>query len=92
MTYIEITHKYSKVWFEGQATPGLVSYTLMIDGFCKAAKIVDAFELLNVMTGNQCLPDTYYYNTLIKGLCNVRQIDKACALKLEMAQKGCPPK
>ncbi|GLJ37754.1 hypothetical protein SUGI_0767210 [Cryptomeria japonica] len=79
--------KYYKDLFEAQ-TPNLVLYTVMIDAYCEAGRVVDAFHIFNEMIRTRCLPDTVCYNTLIKGLCKVGLVDEARSVKSEMLQKG----
>ncbi|CAI9780953.1 unnamed protein product [Fraxinus pennsylvanica] len=50
---------------------------LVLKGLCYKGKFVKAVEFLDEMGRNFVLPDVVSFNTLIKGLCTVRNLNEA---------------
>ncbi|CAA2983547.1 Hypothetical predicted protein [Olea europaea subsp. europaea] len=49
--------------------PNKITYTVIIDGYCKLGRIKEAFELLSEMIGNGVDPDPVTYITLANVFC-----------------------
>ncbi|OQU81837.1 hypothetical protein SORBI_3006G128400 [Sorghum bicolor] len=85
----------SDFYFEGKHTdsiaPNVVTYGALIDGLCKAHKVVDAQELLDAMLSNGCEPNHIIYDALIDGFCKVGKIDNAQEVFLRMSKCGYLP-
>ncbi|TXG67901.1 hypothetical protein EZV62_009176 [Acer yangbiense] len=69
--------------------PNVVTFTVIIDDFCKNGKIDKANELLELMVKRGVNPDIVTYNTLIDGLCLIDKIDDARELFVSMINNGC---
>ncbi|KAK3157945.1 hypothetical protein QOZ80_2AG0130590 [Eleusine coracana subsp. coracana] len=72
----------------GSGTANVVTYTALIDGYCRAGRLADALRLIASMS---VAPDTYTYNTVLKGLCGAQQWEEAEELMTEMIQNDCHP-
>ncbi|ONM16473.1 Tetratricopeptide repeat (TPR)-like superfamily protein [Zea mays] len=85
----------SDFYFEGEHTdsiaPNVVTYGALIDGLCKAHKVVDAQELLDVMSSNGCEPNHIIYDALIDGFCKVGKLDNAQEVFFRMSKCGYLP-
>ncbi|CAN6228636.1 unnamed protein product [Urochloa humidicola] len=85
----------SEFYFEGEHTdtiaPNVVTYGALIDGLCKAHKVVDAQELLDAMLSTGCEPNHIIYDALIDGFCKVGKIDSAQEVFLRMTKCGYLP-
>ncbi|TKY58453.1 Pentatricopeptide repeat-containing protein [Spatholobus suberectus] len=57
--------------------PNKITYTIMIDGYCKLGNTKEATKLLNEMIRNGIAPDTITYNALQKGYCKEREVEVA---------------
>ncbi|PUZ47744.1 hypothetical protein GQ55_7G190800 [Panicum hallii var. hallii] len=85
----------SEFFFEGEHTdtiaPNVVTYGALVDGLCKAHKVVDAHELLDAMLSTGCEPNNIIYDALIDGFCKVGKIDNAQEVFLRMSKSGYLP-
>ncbi|KAG2572982.1 hypothetical protein PVAP13_7KG214900 [Panicum virgatum] len=85
----------SEFFFEGEHTdtiaPNVVTYGALIDGLCKAHKVVDAHELLDTMLSTGHKPNNIIYDALIDGFCKVGKIDNAQEVFLRMSKCGYLP-
>ncbi|CAN7041787.1 unnamed protein product [Brassica rapa subsp. trilocularis] len=61
-------------------SPDIVTYNVLINGFCKAGDIDGALKLLNVLQLKGLSPDSVTYNTLINGLHRVGREEEAFKL------------
>lgn len=61
-------------------SPDIVTYNVLINGFCKAGNIDGALKLLNVLQLKGLSPDSVTYNTLINGLHRVGREEEAFKL------------
>ncbi|CAL5022085.1 unnamed protein product [Urochloa decumbens] len=66
----------------------VVTYTALIDGYCRSSRLADALHLIASMP---VAPDTYTYNTVLKGLCGAKQWEEAKELMEEMIGNNCHP-
>ncbi|CAA6656093.1 unnamed protein product [Spirodela intermedia] len=55
--------------------PTVVSYTIVIRGYCGMRCIAEAVELFREMTCSGVKPSSITYNTLVQGLCEARRMD-----------------
>ncbi|KAI5404521.1 hypothetical protein KIW84_051614 [Lathyrus oleraceus] len=63
--------------------PDTVTYTSLINFFCRNGKIDEAIELLKEMKENECEADTVTFNVILGGLCREGRFDEA----LDMIEK-----
>ncbi|CAN8233648.1 unnamed protein product [Cochlearia groenlandica] len=61
-------------------SPDVVTYNVLIKGFCKAGNIDGALKLLNVLQLKGLSPDSVTYSTLINGLYRVGREEEAFKL------------
>ena len=54
-------------------------------------RVKEALKLFYEMTERNLVPDTYCYNALIKGFCDLGLLDKAQSLRLEISKNVCFP-
>ena len=66
----------------------VVTYTALINGYCRSGRLADALSLIASMP---VAPDTYTYNTVLKGLCGAKQWEEADELMEEMIRNDCHP-
>ncbi|KAJ1256409.1 hypothetical protein BS78_K034000 [Paspalum vaginatum] len=66
----------------------VVTYTALIDGYCRSGRLADALRLIASMP---VAPDTYTYNTVLKGICGAKQWEEADELMAEMIRNNCHP-
>lgn len=71
--------------------PDVVTYSTLIDGYCKASRMQDALEVLDSMVERGILPDVVTYTTLIAGYCKEGEMEEAMKLHNEMIDKGMVP-
>ncbi|KAL6903601.1 hypothetical protein ACP4OV_004414 [Aristida adscensionis] len=85
----------SDFYFECKGTdtiaPNVVTYGALIDGLCKAHKVVDAHDLLDAMSSAGYEPNHIIYDALIDGFCKVGKIDNAQEVFLRMTKCGYLP-
>ncbi|CAJ2641917.1 unnamed protein product [Trifolium pratense] len=55
-------------------TPNVLTYNILINGYCKNKRIDEAMVLLSEMHGKNLAPDTLTYNSLIDALCKCVRI------------------
>ncbi|KAI4364452.1 hypothetical protein MLD38_020542 [Melastoma candidum] len=71
--------------------PNVFTYGALIDGLCKAQKVREANELLDVMYENGCEPNQIVYDALIDGLCKSGRLDEAQKVFTRMTDCGHNP-
>lgn len=54
--------------------PNEVTYTTLINGYCKDRNIVEAMKFFDEMLQKECVPNEVTYHALITGLCKARTI------------------
>ncbi|XP_009794463.1 pentatricopeptide repeat-containing protein At1g06710, mitochondrial [Nicotiana sylvestris] len=82
---------YFKVDLDGNKEPNVVTYGAMIDGLCKAHRVKEARNLLDVMLMEGCEPNHIVYDALIDGLCKVGKLDDAQEIFTKMSECGYSP-
>jgi pentatricopeptide repeat protein len=73
--------------------PNVVSYLILLKGFCDDRRCQRALDLLRMMAekGGGFSPDIVAYTTVIHGFFKEDEIAKACDLFHEMVQQGIRP-
>ncbi|CAN6443637.1 unnamed protein product [Victoria cruziana] len=71
--------------------PNLKHYTCLLNGWCKAGKLMEGKFILIQMREAGFAPDIVVYNTLLSGYAVLGKIEDGLDLLREMRSKGCPP-
>ncbi|XP_058102345.1 pentatricopeptide repeat-containing protein At1g06710, mitochondrial isoform X2 [Magnolia sinica] len=83
------------MYFEGDASsntePNIFTYGALVDGLCKAHKVVEAHDLLDGMSVAGCEPNHVVYDALIDGFCKVGKLDEAQEVFVKMSERGYSP-
>ncbi|KAK6797763.1 hypothetical protein RDI58_005465 [Solanum bulbocastanum] len=82
---------YFKVDLDGNKEPNVVTFGAMVDGLCKAHKVKEAHNLLDVMLAEGCEPNHIVYDALIDGFCKVGKLDDAQEIFAKMSECGYSP-
>ncbi|CAL5341372.1 unnamed protein product [Camellia sinensis] len=69
--------------------PDLVSYSIIINGLCKAGRLDEAKKKFIEMMGKNLYPDSVIYNTFIDSFCKNGKISSAFRVLKDMEKKGC---
>ncbi|KAJ4708977.1 Pentatricopeptide repeat [Melia azedarach] len=81
-----------KVFDEMAVKPNLLVYNTMINGFCKKGDMESARLVFDqIMSREDCLPDTVTYTTLVDGYCKKGELEEAMNCFNEMVKRGCHP-
>lgn len=70
--------------------PDVVTYTALIDGFCKEIRVDDAVCIYDTMVKEGRMPNAVAYNLIVHGLCNAESVDVA-RIVVEKIMKECLP-
>ncbi|KAF6171442.1 hypothetical protein GIB67_031768 [Kingdonia uniflora] len=83
------------MYFKGDETnptePNVFTYGALVDGLCKAHKVVEARDLLDTMSAANCEPNHIVYDALIDGFCKVGKLDEAQQVVTKMSERGYSP-
>ncbi|KAI0515638.1 hypothetical protein KFK09_008304 [Dendrobium nobile] len=71
--------------------PDLITYSILINGLCKAGRLDEAKKKLLEMLGKNITPDAIIYDTFIHGFCKLGKISSAFKVLRDMEKKGCQP-
>ncbi|KAL2488274.1 Pentatricopeptide repeat-containing protein [Forsythia ovata] len=71
--------------------PSIVTYTILVDGLCRAGDTNSSMKMLEFMKQNGCPPNVYTYTVVINGLCHSGKVEEAETLLVEMSQVGVSP-
>ncbi|URE05322.1 PPR repeat [Musa troglodytarum] len=71
--------------------PDVYTYTILIDSFCKAGLIEQAWRWFKEMQRDGCLPNVVTYTALIHAYLKAKQLSKANELFKSMNSMGCVP-
>lgn len=71
--------------------PNIFTYGALVDGLCKAHKVKEARELLDVMSVEGCEPNHIVYDALIDGFCKAGKLDEAQMVFTKMSERGYSP-
>ncbi|KAL8098203.1 hypothetical protein AgCh_031099 [Apium graveolens] len=71
--------------------PNVVTYGALVDGLCKAHRVKEARNLLDVMSSKGCEPNHIVYDALIDGYCKVDKLDEAQEIFSKMSEHGYSP-
>nr|XP_023920736.1 pentatricopeptide repeat-containing protein At3g22470, mitochondrial-like [Quercus suber] len=66
----------------------VISYNILINGYCKGKKIDEAMRLFHEMSNKGMIPNVVTYNTLIGGFCQVKRPQAALELFHNMQAFG----
>ncbi|KAM3285465.1 hypothetical protein P3S67_024264 [Capsicum chacoense] len=80
-----------KVDLDGNKEPNVVTFGAMVDGLCKAHKVREAHNLLDVMLTEGCEPNHIVYDALIDGFSKVGKLDDAQEIFAKMSERGYSP-
>lgn len=83
--------KYFEGGDENIMKPNIFTYGALIDGLCKAHKVVEARDLLEAMSSSGCEPNHVVYDALIDGMCKVGKLDDAQEIFVRMSNCGYAP-
>ncbi|KAK5804038.1 hypothetical protein PVK06_031687 [Gossypium arboreum] len=82
-------------FFQAMQNSGLeldiVSYTILINGLCKAGHIEVAKELFRQLSDSGLKPNVYKYDVMINGLCKEGLPDEAYRFFGSMGDNDCSP-
>ncbi|GKC11456.1 pentatricopeptide repeat-containing protein [Tanacetum coccineum] len=73
---------------KGGVAPDVVSYSILLHGYCKKGKISEAIELLRNMIANGCFPNNYTCNSLLESLWKEGKVLEAEELLNKMKERG----
>ncbi|KAF7051095.1 hypothetical protein CFC21_059374 [Triticum aestivum] len=76
---------------KGGFTPTVVTFTNLIDGYCKAERIDDALRVKNNMLLSKCKLDVNVYGKLINSLIRKDRLKEAKELLTEILTTGLVP-
>lgn len=80
------------MYFEGNSAnstePNVFTYGALVDGLCKAHKVVEAHDLLDAMLSSGCEPNHVVYDALVDGFCKIAKLDEAQNVLVRMSQHG----
>ncbi|KAL0910017.1 hypothetical protein M5K25_020940 [Dendrobium thyrsiflorum] len=83
------------MYFQGNSSnttePNVFTYGALVDGLCKAHKVVEAHDLLDAMLSSGCKPNQVVYDALVDGFCKVGKLDEAQNVLVRMSQHGHTP-
>ncbi|KAK9698361.1 hypothetical protein RND81_08G099000 [Saponaria officinalis] len=82
---------YFKVNSTELSVPNVFTYGALVDGMCKAHKVRDAHNLIDVMFTDGCEPNHIVYDALIDGFCKAGELDKAQEVYPKMSERGYSP-
>ena len=68
--------------------PNLITYSVLLQGFCLRSKLEEAFCVLKRMENLDLVIDEFVYAILIDGLCRRGDVDRVFNLLEEMERKG----
>lgn len=71
--------------------PNVFTYGALVDGLCKAHKVVEARNLLEVMSSAGCEPNHVIYDALIDGFCKAGKLEEAQEIFARMSERGYIP-
>ncbi|KAF8406706.1 hypothetical protein HHK36_008798 [Tetracentron sinense] len=72
-----------------KCVPDLITYSIIIDGLCKAGRLDEAKKKLVEMMSKNLDPDSIIYDTFIRGFCKHGKLSSAFRVLREMEKKGC---
>lgn len=71
--------------------PNVVTYGALVDGLCKAHRVEEARNLLDVMSSKGCEPNHIVYDALIDGFCKAGKLNEAQEIFSKMSEHGYSP-
>ncbi|GMN45534.1 hypothetical protein TIFTF001_014732 [Ficus carica] len=83
---IKVFRKMHKV-----CEPDADTYTMVIKMFCETDQIDMALRVWKLMKSKRFVPSMHTFSVLINGLCEKKDVSRACVLMEEMIEKGIRP-
>ncbi|KAK6145132.1 hypothetical protein DH2020_021952 [Rehmannia glutinosa] len=71
--------------------PSVVTYTILVDGLCRAGDTNASLKMLELMKQANCPPNVYTYSIIIDGLCKSGKFEDAENLLIEMQKNAISP-
>ncbi|KAK4408694.1 Pentatricopeptide repeat-containing protein, mitochondrial [Sesamum angolense] len=71
--------------------PSVVTYTILVDGLCRAGEMNSSLKMLELMKQAGCPPNVYTYTIVIKSLCQSGRLEDAEKLLIEMQKAAVSP-
>ncbi|XP_064947539.1 pentatricopeptide repeat-containing protein At2g01740-like [Musa acuminata AAA Group] len=71
-------------------SPNLVTFTCLIDGYCKNDRLDMALDLYDRMTSLSVLPNVFTFNALVDALCKKGMLERAVEMFEKMHEIGVP--
>ncbi|PWA89166.1 pentatricopeptide repeat (PPR) superfamily protein [Artemisia annua] len=72
-------------------TPSVVTYTILVDGFCQTGNIKRSLEVFELMKHCKCPPNVYTFTVLIDGFCQNGRLEEVVKLLQTMYNTGVTP-
>ncbi|CAL5355605.1 unnamed protein product [Camellia sinensis] len=85
---IGVASKYFSLIAKIGPNPSLVTFSTLINGYCKELRLEEAFDLYNLMTRMGIAPDLIIYSILIDGLFRVGKLDEGLCLLSAALDRG----
>ncbi|XP_076891036.1 uncharacterized protein LOC143542305 [Bidens hawaiensis] len=76
---------------KGCVTPSVVTYTILIEGFCETGDINQSLEVFELMKRCNCAPNVYTFTVLVNGFCQTGRFEESLKLYKIMRDSGVPP-
>ncbi|KZV22515.1 pentatricopeptide repeat-containing family protein [Dorcoceras hygrometricum] len=99
LTLDKVIYKVQEISETG-TVPDAITYTTLIDGFCKNKNVNSAMKKLNemhakalyqAMLAKNIVPDIVIFSVLVQGLCNKGQVGNAAKMLKDMKKKNVTP-
>ena len=71
--------------------PNAITYTTLIDAYCKIQCVEDALPMYDEMTVRGLVPDVVTYSCIMNGLCKSGKVEEAKSVFREMEEVGVVP-
>lgn len=77
--------------FRNQITPNLLTYNILLRGWCRAGKIDKARQIMEEMQKSGICPDVVSYTSFVDAYCHEKNFRKVNEILEEMQENNCPP-
>ncbi|KAJ8448383.1 hypothetical protein Cgig2_022011 [Carnegiea gigantea] len=85
---LEAASQFFNTMLEVGPSPNLVTFSTLIDSYCKAKRLDEAFKLYHLMMARGISPDLIVYSILIDGLFKDGKLEVGSCLLSEALEKG----
>ncbi|XP_074281625.1 pentatricopeptide repeat-containing protein At3g22670, mitochondrial-like [Silene latifolia] len=79
------------IQFKDKIQPSSHTFNILVNGWCRAKKPIEAEQAMAEMVKYGYQPDVYTYTCLVEYYCDKKDFRKVDAILDDMRQKGCPP-